>query len=219
MPTSHLVVIQWWSCFLPWAYGIKNRQDGSLQWTSPSPQALKVTVSPKPMLGPWSVLIFREMLSLLASNPLESLLSPTVSEVFLERSCVDLFWVEELLLVKKSHHPMPPIHYPVTPSIVWFGDEGSLWREIWTPWWLLFFFFSPFQLTVLNSVEVGWTDKELNLTGLLVYLQTDCCLWRSHLVLAFSAVSLSHRGVLYTLSILKPKHNHFSYSVIFMCFI
>lgn len=154
MPTSHLVVIQWWSCFLPWAYGIKNRQDGSLQWTSPSPQALKVTVSPKPMLGPWSVLIFREMLSLLASNPLESLLSATVSEVFLERSCVDLFWVEELLLVKKSHHPMPPIHYPVTPSIVWFGDEGSLWREIWTPWWLLFFFF--FTIST-DCIEFSWT--------------------------------------------------------------
>lgn len=123
MPTSHLVVIQWWSCFLPWAYGIKNRQDGSLQWTSPSPQALKVTVSPKPMLGQWSVLIFREMLSLLASNPLESLLSPTVSEVFLERSCVDLFWVEELLLVKKK--PSPYAHPFITPWHPLLFDLGT----------------------------------------------------------------------------------------------
>lgn len=118
---------------------------------------LKVTVSPKPMLGPWSVLIFREMLSLLASNPLESLLSPTVSEVFLERSCVDLFCVEELLLVKKSHRP-------VTPCIVWFGDEGSLWRGIWTPWWLverrglIFIFFHHFNYWI----QLNWQRTEFN---------------------------------------------------------
>lgn len=124
MPTSHLVVIQWWSCFLPWAYGIKNRWDGSLQWTSPSPQALKVTVSPKPMLGPWSVLIFREMLSLLASNPLESLLSPTVSEVFFERSCVDLFWVEEPSPCATHSLPCDTLY-----CLIWgrgFALEGNL---------------------------------------------------------------------------------------------
>lgn len=115
------------------------------------------------MLGPWSVLgsnIFREMLSSLASNPLESLLSPTVSEVFLERSCVDLFWVEELLLVKKSRHPMPPIHYPVTPSIVWFWDEGLLWREIWTPWWVSWnkrAYFSFFFTISTDCIEFSWT--------------------------------------------------------------
>lgn len=166
MPTSHLVVIQWWSCFLPWAYGIKNRQDGSLQWTSPSPQALKVTVSPKPMLGQWSVLIFREMLSLLASNPLESLLSPTVSEVFLERSCVDLFWVEELLLVKKSHHPMPTHSLPrdTRYCLIW-GRGFALEGNLNTLMIIIFLFFTistdciEFSWTRLNwqRTEFNWT--------------------------------------------------------------